>query len=254
MATNEYQQRRYANAKIIYAEFMKTYPLTLENFDGEQWKWIPGYEDLYQESTFGRTKSFQYKTPRIMRPQLTGQGYLSVGLHKNNQTKIFMVHRLVARCFIPNTDEKPAIDHIDGQPFNNHVSNLRWVSNLENNRHSYELGFKQSGEDNSRAVLTNEQVEWCRKVYKPRDKDFGATALARKFGVKRHVITFAVRGKTYKNAKGDVYKGDTKILPPDIRKKIKSEYQRGVKGYGYVSLARKYGVAHTTIKTIVNEK
>lgn len=66
-----------------------------------------------------------------IKPYLNG-GYMTVKL-KINGLKVMRVHRLVALAFIPNPDNKPCIDHIDGNPFNNHVDNLRWVTHSENN-------------------------------------------------------------------------------------------------------------------------
>ena len=63
---------------------------------------------------------------REVKPRL--YGYLSVTIHGKN----CYVHRLVARAFIPNPENKPAIDHINGNKLDNRVENLRWVTNKEN--------------------------------------------------------------------------------------------------------------------------
>ena len=65
------------------------------------------------------------------------QGYKTVALHRKN----FFVHRLVAQTFIPNPHNKPQVNHIDGNRTNNHVSNLEWVTQSENEHHKvYTLG------------------------------------------------------------------------------------------------------------------
>ena len=107
----------------------------------EIWKDIIGYEGYYQISNLGNVKSLD----RILKDNggifiKTGNykkfekqtGYKRVALSKNNQDKKFMVHRLVAQAFIPNPDNKPFIDHIDGNRANNKVDNLRWVTHKEN--------------------------------------------------------------------------------------------------------------------------
>lgn len=66
----------------------------------------------------------------------TGKGYLCVDLYKNGKRKRFYIHRLVAETFIPNPENKPYINHIDGNPKNNNVSNLEWCTPLENVEHA----------------------------------------------------------------------------------------------------------------------
>lgn len=59
-------------------------------------------------------------------------GYNAVGLYRSGKRYVFLVHRLVAAAFIPNPENKPCIDHIDGNRANNHADNLRWVTVKEN--------------------------------------------------------------------------------------------------------------------------
>ncbi len=115
----------------------------------EIWKDVLGYEGLYQVSNLGRVKSLSRKlnfgwtyriTPsKILKPSLRKRksdfeiGYFVVGLHKNGKTKYIYIHRLVATHFIPNSKNKPQIDHIDGNTANNKASNLRWCTVKENN-------------------------------------------------------------------------------------------------------------------------
>ena len=62
----------------------------------------------------------------------SGKTHLSVTLCKNGKTKRLSVHRLVAETFVPNPEGKPVVDHIDTNPKNNSVDNLRWVTTQEN--------------------------------------------------------------------------------------------------------------------------
>lgn len=115
----------------------------------EIWKDMPGYEGLYQASNLGRIKSldkvvFQkaknnstskhiYKG-KILKPILHDTGYNYVTLNCKN----ISVHRLVAKTFIPNMENKPFVNHIDGNKLNNNANNLEWCTAKENMQHAFE--------------------------------------------------------------------------------------------------------------------
>lgn len=101
----------------------------------EIWKDIKGYEGLYQVSNFGNVKSL--KCDIILKPNLTRKGYLITSLCKNKIRKAYSIHRLVAKSFIPNIENKPQVNHIDGNKQNNKVTNLEWVTNSENMKHAF---------------------------------------------------------------------------------------------------------------------
>lgn len=75
---------------------------------------------------------FNDKTNRFKKKVFSNDGYLIVNLHKNAKGKNFYIHRLVAIHYIPNPENKPQVDHIDGNKTNNCVENLRWVTGSEN--------------------------------------------------------------------------------------------------------------------------
>lgn len=118
----------------------------------EIWKDVTGYEGLYQVSNTGHVKSLKRTIIRnngrtlavkekILGVFPDGRGYSIVFLSKNGETKHFFMHRLVAEKFIPNTENKPQVNHIDGNKTNNCVENLEWVTGSENMYHSYKIGL-----------------------------------------------------------------------------------------------------------------
>ena len=123
----------------------------------EIWKPVSGYELEYEVSNFGNVRSLERKVSRrgygviIIKEKFLKQfsrrsdGYLSVGLHKIGlPLKTMFVHQLVARAFIPNPENKPCVDHINGIRNDNRVENLRWCTIKENN--NFELARKHFSE------------------------------------------------------------------------------------------------------------
>jgi hypothetical protein len=92
------------------------------------------------------------------------------------------------------------VNHIDNNRSNNHISNIEWCTAKENAQHCVKSGNhpRLSGEDNGQAKLTKDQVEYIRKVFKPRDKEFGARALGRKFNVNKTTILSVVNNESWK--------------------------------------------------------
>lgn len=240
---------RKAEAKKAYAALMKYYPLTLEDLGGEQWRDVPDYEGFYQESTFGRTKSFQNGKVTIRKPYIDKRGYLYVELYKDGKRKHFGVHRLVAICFIPNLGGKREVNHRDGRPMNNHVSNLEWATGLENIRHAVQTGLLLQGEECPWAKLTNEQV----RLIRDNPNNLTCKQLGEMFSVDRRIIGDIQRGAYYKKAGGLIRQSKVQRTPEDVCEKIRAEYQRGVVGHGGRELAKKYGLSPSTILRIIHE-
>lgn len=107
----------------------------------ENWRPVDGYEGCYEVSTFGNVRSVR-KSGKILVLNVTPKGYLRIALAREGVQKNFMVHRLVASAFIANDNEKPEVNHKDGDKKNNRVDNLEWVTTSENLIHAYETGLK----------------------------------------------------------------------------------------------------------------
>jgi hypothetical protein len=102
------------------------------------------YRGIYQVSNYGRIKNIKYN--RILQGTKYGKyGHIRIYLYKPNcNRKRYLIHRLVAHMFLLNPLNKPQVDHIDTNPTNNHVDNLRWVTCKENNNNPLSIK-KKSG-------------------------------------------------------------------------------------------------------------
>ena len=106
----------------------------------EIWKPVEGYEN-YFVSNLGKVKRDGIE----LHPSIDNTGYMRIGLNKfsgeYSEQKKFLLHRLVAETFISNPENKPEVNHIDGNKQNNCVSNLEWVTRCENVRHASKNGL-----------------------------------------------------------------------------------------------------------------
>lgn len=105
----------------------------------EQWKIIPEFPN-YEISNCGKVRRVWKKHTSLKKTRLSKFGYEIVHLSNNGVNKHRAVHRLVAIAFINNPDNKPEVNHIDGNKENNCVYNLEWVSRSENMKHAYSIG------------------------------------------------------------------------------------------------------------------
>lgn len=118
----------------------------------EVWKNIPDYEGLYQASNLGRVKGLKRYKQNHSKLQLVEEkiikqyvnkynGYVYVVLCKNGKENNCRVHKLIAKTFIPNPNNKSQINHIDGNKQNNRANNLEWCTCKENIQHAYSNGL-----------------------------------------------------------------------------------------------------------------
>lgn len=108
----------------------------------EEWRGVLGFSD-YEISNLGNLRSLKFGLVRPVRQHRHPNGYLLTGIYRDNKKTTVRVHRLVAQAFMPNPDNKPQVNHIDGKKSNNVVANLEWATNGENIRHGMKLYGKQ---------------------------------------------------------------------------------------------------------------
>lgn len=165
---------------------------------------IKGYEE-YQILSNGVVIG---KNGNPMKPQMDSKGYLRVQLKdpsKENGVATFKVHRLVATHYIPNPNNLPQVDHIDGDKTNNSVDNLEWVSNEENQRRAKERGVYT---DRTPAKL----LEYGGQILFAISKGYVASDLFDKYGIERKTFWRAVED-------GRITISDTMPDTTDIRKR-----------------------------------
>lgn len=113
------------------------------------WKPVSSYENLYAVSNDGRVRRIAgWGNKNNGYRKATGElklscvkGYMQVSLYKDAVETRYKVHRLVASVFIPNPNNYPQVNHIDGNKANNTVSNLEWVTCSQNVKHAHAIGI-----------------------------------------------------------------------------------------------------------------
>ena len=173
---------------------------------GEVWKDIDGFDGRYQISNTGIVRSFArpyYSEAKILHQFHDSDGYCIVNLcyaSKGIKSKTVKVHRLVANAFIDNPLNLPEINHIDENKTNNHAQNLEWCTTQYNLTYGNRLNCTY-GSNNFHSKLTADQVDEIRRTYKKGDKEYGQSALGKKYGVAHGSIAAIVKGKSWTHFK-----------------------------------------------------
>ena len=155
----------------------------------EVWKKIEGFEN-YEVSNYGNVRNI--KTNRVLKPDDL-RGYKKVLLYNNGFKKKFQIHRLVAICFIENKQNKPCVNHIDGNPSNNNVKNLEWCTYSENEKHSFDVLKKVTG-GISRRKIDLKDIE---KIKKLSLKGLSQRDISKLYNVSHSTIGNILRCQTY---------------------------------------------------------
>ena len=128
-------------------------------------------------------------------------GYLVVTLRRDGAMKLCKTHRLVAQAFIPNPENKPQVNHIDGNKLNNNFDNLEWCTALENIKHAVDKGLRcTKGSNQANSKLTEEDVVVIKKLLNL--NMFKYSTLAELFNVKESTISRIKRNISWKHVNG----------------------------------------------------
>ena len=176
----------------------------------EQWKEIKGNREIYEVSNLGnvRTKDREgargsnVKGHELMQHD-NSNGYPRCNMNINGHSKSYLVHRLVAKLFISNPENKPDVNHKNGDKHNNSVDNLEWCTKSENEKHAWKTGLKHDvatkGELHGMHKLTRKDVEYIRKHHVRNGGTMKTSELARMFDVKPQTITEIVSERIWKS-------------------------------------------------------
>ena len=210
-------------------------------------QWVETKFKNYFVSNIGRVKSTKKNKVIILKQQTDKQGYKYVDLFISNTRRFHaMVHRLVAKAFIPNPENKSQVNHKDGNKQNNSVENLEWVTAKENVVHSYTYGLANIGTKRHNHKLTKEQVIEIRKAGLNKSETY--EELANQFNVDSSTIHDAAVGESYKDV-------DFPIVP--IRQPIQYSdafiarlYYENKRDSQHL-LAVRYGIPQQTISKLI---
>jgi hypothetical protein len=118
--------------------------------------------------------------------------YWTISIWKDGKNKTYSIHRLVGELYIPNPDNLPEIDHKDNNRFNNHYTNLEWVTGKENIKRAKDSGIGGH-------KLTDDEVRYIRQNYKKKSADFSGVKLSQMFNIHESQISRIVRNLWYKD-------------------------------------------------------
>ena len=180
----------------------------------EEWKPIIDYENLYMISNLGRVKKLENQVTqkdlkgniytrtfpeKILKERNNKTDYITVGLNTNSTSKTFRIHRLVAIHFIPNPENKPEVNHINGIKSDNRLENLEWCTSAENSKHALETELTkiQYGSETTNSKLTEKEVLEIRKLKET--TNMTSTEIGKLFGVNQPAISKIIHRKTWKH-------------------------------------------------------
>lgn len=175
----------------------------------EFWKPIKGYEELYQVSSYGNirriTKTIRYPPNQKLRPgKCQGHGkkkiYLSVSLCKDGVPKTRMVHHLVIEAFIGVRPHGYTVNHIDGEPRNNNIKNLEYLTHKDNCIHAWNNGFCTPhgliGSKHPKAKLREKDIPKIREYLKAGKSNI---QVAKLFHIGKETISAIKTGRLWKH-------------------------------------------------------
>lgn len=193
-----------------YGKFTVTKIVKMDDNKKEVWQSVKGYEGIYEVSTYGRVKSLtrkirsRYGCQRVVKGKVLyrkpRKNYIQVELCKKGVRTQYLIHRLVANAFLPNPENKPQVNHKDGDKSNNNLQNLEWVTQSENQKHAIRTGLAKApcytGEKSPVSKLKEIDVLMIRSL---RDCSFSFEDIAERFNIHPTHASAIYHKKTWKH-------------------------------------------------------
>lgn len=175
----------------------------------EIWRPVPGYNNAYEASSFGRIRSIdriglgRFRSGKqvarkfsgvVLSPRISNSGYLRCLM----AGKTVSAHRVIAEAFIANPSALPCVNHIDGCKTNNQPANLEWCSHKENTAHAHSTGLlvPKTCQESHAAKLTDNQVREIRNLMQ---ECVSQRQIAAMFGMSQRAIAAISTGRSWAN-------------------------------------------------------
>lgn len=206
---------------------------------------VPDYE-FAEVSECGKIRNAVSK--RLLKPHYDKDGYLRHKIWVGDNSKSLLVHRAVAKAFIPNPDNKPQVNHINSIRDDNRISNLEWVTPKENSEHGVRFGNIVGGEDNARSILTNATViDICNRL----NNEQSIVSIARELGVGKDTIQNIKSGSSWLSVSKDILKVTCNTICSDEdAEKIIKYLNDGFSNKEIISLMNKKHINRHTVGNI----
>ena len=222
---------------------------------------IEGINNTYMASSKGYIINTNYRMSGetcILKETTNRYGYKTVCLYKNNKSKTYKVHRLIALTFIPNPLNLKEVNHINGDKSDNSVENLEWSDRTHNMKHAVETGLHRAlrGNDHPGVVYSDKQIHRVCKYLEKGRLSVGEIAL--KTGVSLYTVSavlhYSVRrdiSKDYNFSNYDAMKMRGKLIRKFTENQIKNVCMELVKRELPMNkISEKTGVSYTVVKLI----
>lgn len=181
--------------------------------------------------------SYKNREPKILKPQLDRDGYYKVQLSYGKNRKKYFVHRLVAEQYIPNPENKPEVNHINGVKTDNRVENLEWVTRSENSKHAVNYDLCKQPKKVNQYNINGEFIKQWKSIKEAKIK----------LNLKNAHISQVCQGQR-KTAGGFIWKYATDKVK--LSKEQVLEIKENKENLNRVALAKKYNVSCGCIQHI----
>lgn len=235
-----------------------------------KWKDISGYKGHYQVSNLGRVKSLRrfiynkhnggyFCSEKLLSINLDNGGYPLVILQRDRNRITTKVHRLVCIAFHENPENKPCVNHIDGDKENNRADNLEWCTYKENSNHAVSIGLISPlrGSESHASKLSDKDVgEIKAYLY----FNFKYAFIMDKYNISQPHVSFIKNGKMWGHIEPNIDAiKDLDHVKNHKRVKVTEHDVKGIKthiNYGFRNkdISRMYSIPPMTISDIRNKK